>query len=442
MSVLVIPLEGTTAAGAACPGTGLGLYTVPQIKAAVSDSASLYSSCSYGKTMQTALVADPPVRLNCSGSSNGVPWSWATCSFDDINGWANAADEALAARGVSPDASFYTVYLVPPSACGFVGLGYVGCDGSYKCRVWLSADYWATGQAYAHELGHNIYLVHAGKYNPDGWYDEYGDWSSWMGYCCNDRCPNAPQMWQLGWLTVQQYDASSLAPGQTVQVTLPSQSTSNSGLRIDVSGWAPGVDPIFVSYRTRAAGDLQLADDVAGRVLVHQAPIANSFDAQKTVWRAALLAGGAWAQAAAGITVRVASLGSSGAAVSICRQGGAAETAASCQAGVDWDCDGLVGAASPSCSAFLGSSAAVQPPPCSPPVKPPPPARPPPRLPSPKPPPPRPRPAPVQKPSPPPPKPPAPKPPPSRPRPAPAARPLPPARPSPPSPEAALIRRG
>jgi hypothetical protein len=29
------------------------------------------------------------------------------------------------------------VYLLPQGACNFVGLGYVGCDGSYDCRSWV-----------------------------------------------------------------------------------------------------------------------------------------------------------------------------------------------------------------------------------------------------------------------------------------------------------------
>ena len=41
-----------------------------------------------------------------------------------------------------------SVYLLPPSiGCGWVGLGYVGCDGSFRCRVWISGDFWTTPQA-------------------------------------------------------------------------------------------------------------------------------------------------------------------------------------------------------------------------------------------------------------------------------------------------------
>lgn len=44
-----------------------------------------------------------------------------------------------------------------------------------------------------------------------------------MAYCCAYRCFNTPHAWQLGWISVQQVDGASLAPGQTVTATLASQ---------------------------------------------------------------------------------------------------------------------------------------------------------------------------------------------------------------------------
>ncbi len=46
------------------------------------------------------------------------------------------------------------------------------CDGSFDCRVWIGADFWATPAAIVHELGHNLYLAHAGAMTPAGVYDE------------------------------------------------------------------------------------------------------------------------------------------------------------------------------------------------------------------------------------------------------------------------------
>jgi hypothetical protein len=130
----------------------------------------------------------------------------------------------------------YRVYLLPPGACGFVGLGYVGCDGSFQCRAWIGAGFWASPSAIAHEvrrhrgrqlvaatgqscgptcpvwihynraeplildhlaacalqLGHNLFLAHAGAYRADGSFDEYADFSSIMvsawSLCCGYGC--------------------------------------------------------------------------------------------------------------------------------------------------------------------------------------------------------------------------------------------------------------
>ena len=65
-------------------------------------------------------------------------------------------------------------------------------------------------------------------------------------YCCQDRCPNTPHAWQLGWISVRQLDGTSLKPGVPVTLAVASQAlSSQSGLRI-VPSWAAGVDPIFV----------------------------------------------------------------------------------------------------------------------------------------------------------------------------------------------------
>jgi hypothetical protein len=101
-----------------------------------------------------------------------VAWTFSKCDFDDFSGYADAADAVLAARGVNLGLYKYRVYLVPPSACTFVGLGYIGCDGSYDCRAWIGADFWATPQAIAHELGHNMFMAHAGAMNADEVLDE------------------------------------------------------------------------------------------------------------------------------------------------------------------------------------------------------------------------------------------------------------------------------
>lgn len=68
------------------------------------------------------------------------------------------------------------VYLLPPAAaCAWVGLAYTGCDGTFACRAWIASGFWTSVQAIAHELGHNLGMGHAGKFNiQTGQPDPYG----------------------------------------------------------------------------------------------------------------------------------------------------------------------------------------------------------------------------------------------------------------------------
>jgi hypothetical protein len=54
-----------------------------------------------------------------------------------------------------------------------------------------------------HEMGHNLYLNHAGSFQPGqnggSQYIAYKDDSGAMGHCCSTRCFNAPHSYQLGW---------------------------------------------------------------------------------------------------------------------------------------------------------------------------------------------------------------------------------------------------
>jgi hypothetical protein len=46
---------------------------------------------------------------------------------------------------------------------------------------------------YFHEISHNLYCNHAGKWGNKG----YEDMSGAMGYCCDIRCHNAPHSFQV-----------------------------------------------------------------------------------------------------------------------------------------------------------------------------------------------------------------------------------------------------
>ena len=81
-------------------------------------------------------------------------------------------------------------------------------------------------QAYFHELGHNFWLGHAGRYHDP--VCDLCDWSSAMGNCCRVRCFHAPHNWQLGWArpvggSAGVISRESLGPGETRTVLLPAQ---------------------------------------------------------------------------------------------------------------------------------------------------------------------------------------------------------------------------
>lgn len=371
LNTLIIPIGGFAPSGAACPGTQPPKFSADEVRRAVfvenspnrTTVGSIFNRCSYGKTKLTANNSRvvEPVKLPCEGVTQGVYWRFSTCDFADFNGYADAADELLAQQGVDLSKYFYKVYLIPSGPCTFVGVGYIGCDGTFGCRSWVGGDYWASPASLAHELGHNLHLEHAGAANGSLW-DQYGDDSCFMGSCCAERCPNTPHAWQLGWLTVRQLDGASLRAGQTVTAALPTQAASDrTGLRI-LASWATGVEPVFLGFRTRSRGDAGLDRAVAGRVLIHTSAINNTYDAQFTTLLAAMPVGQAWEYPAAGLVVRFRAVAaaagsrSSTATVSVCRRGGA-ETAATCAAGTDNDCNGLAGAKDPACPALLRAAA-------------------------------------------------------------------------------------
>ncbi|PSC71071.1 hypothetical protein C2E20_5453 [Micractinium conductrix] len=349
----------------ACPGSELPWHSVEDVKRAVFSDAnpggitvgSTYSRCSLGNTKLTrnnSLVA-PLVKLPCQGVSNGVPWTFSKCEFEDFNGYADAAEAVLRRKGIDVDSYKYRVLLLPPGACSIVGMGMVGCGDS--CRSWIGAGFWTQPNAMVHELGHNLFLGHAGGYDKGGAYDEYQDDSGMMGYCCQDRCPNTVHAWQLGWLKVRQLDATTLRAGRTVSLTLPSQSRSSlAGLRV-LTSWAAGTDPLFVGYRTRTGGDVASPGDVVGRVHIYSSPATGGLDPRDSKYHGSLGAGQALAHRPAGVVVRVKTVGAAAATVSICRRKGR-ETLFSCRNKLDYDCNGLVGAADPAC-ALLFKRAAI-----------------------------------------------------------------------------------
>ena len=189
---------------------------------------------------------------------------------------------------------------------------------------------------------------------------------------------------------MQQLDGAALAPGVPVAVRLaPQGMASRSGLRVLPDWAAAPCDPVFAGYCVAVGGDTWLQPSSTGRVHVHTAAIAQPNDAQPTMWQAALAGercGGAvgsdgkrevravgplssarprpplclpllpavgesWEHAASGLVLHFNHVANGTALVTACRKTGA-ETATSCAAGRDNDCNGLAGTADPACTKF------------------------------------------------------------------------------------------
>eukprot|EP00887_Chlorella_sp_A99_P000100 scaffold16.g100.t1 len=354
---LFIPVVAAQADGSACPGTRLPPYTPAQLRSVVFAEANpggptvgkLFDQVSYGKTRlsaATSAVSDF-VNIGCGGSG----WALNSCGMADYWGWSDAA-VSYATNTLKLDLSGYKhlVFVLPPGPpCDWGGKATVGCDE--QCRAWITGNYWSSVMMHAHELSHNMFMEHAGVLQSGGHLDEYADMSCVMGYCCSMRGYNLPHAWQAGWATVQQVDGSVLAPGASLQLTLPTLAAgaATNGARI-LPTWAPGQEPVFLSYRTSAGADAALPNAYTRRTSIHTSAISNTYDASPTAFVTTLADGQAWS-GPGGLVVRQLSSSDAGAVVSVCLPAGP-ETAASCAAGQDNDCNGLMDKADPACAAF------------------------------------------------------------------------------------------
>src|SRR5262245_54558398 len=190
--------------------------------------------------------------------------------------WGSKADAAAANLGNYQ----HRVYVVPADVnCGWAGLAYISsCPGS-NCQAWVKAysdQVCGYVDAVAHEVGHNLGLMHASTdTNNDGKIDcEYCDDSDFMGYAeANLRPLNGPHRVQMGWVSGSGIvNASgggqfSLSPLNLAAAPLPQVA------RITL----PNGDPYYVSYRTAIGYDALLTSTyyspgVVGEISIHRWP--------------------------------------------------------------------------------------------------------------------------------------------------------------------------
>jgi hypothetical protein len=124
------------------------------------------------------------------------------CNYD---AWAASADAAGVAQGIDPSAYQHRMYVLPAATtgCSWAGLAYVSCGD--RCLAWVRTfgnEPCGYPDIIAHELGHNIGLMHARTSNSDDTVScEYCDTTDIMGYGISRwRGLNAPHRDFMGWL--------------------------------------------------------------------------------------------------------------------------------------------------------------------------------------------------------------------------------------------------
>lgn len=125
----------------------------------------------------------------------------ATC---DYYSWAYAAESAAQLAGIDLSLYRHRVFVLPTSlpACSWNGIANVGC-GNF-CSAWIVGS---SGAIFAHELGHNLNMAHAGidpendsVENDSVINNVYGDVSDPMGSAGTSwRLFNVAHIDQMGW---------------------------------------------------------------------------------------------------------------------------------------------------------------------------------------------------------------------------------------------------
>ena len=210
--------------------------------------AGLFEGMSFGKVWLTGQVAGL-YTIPSTTADGCTPFTWAT-----------ELEAAAAADGIDHDAYDRVVFVIPRNGCPYSGLGQVG--GS-KSRSWvLHCD---LEDVYAHELGHNAGMNHAGNAS-----SSYGDTSDIMGFGgLYLRELNAPHHEQMAWQESSQIeevtasgvyevaplelDANEAVVPQTLKVAKP-----------DTGEW------YYLSYRAPIGFDANLPSGLFDKLQIHR----------------------------------------------------------------------------------------------------------------------------------------------------------------------------
>ena len=215
-----------------------------------------YDECSFHHTTFTEadnIIIPEFVEVPCYGTYKGGTYNLlSSCGSPEIYALTYYAEQYAISHNIKLANHKRRILILPPtSACGWMGLGNVGCGQA--CTTWMNGNYEL--DTVFHELGHTMGLQHATT--PD---NEYGDGSCAMGGCCNVRCFNAPQASNLNWVSVL-YDLSSLAVGDVKTVTIPSYMSTNVNY-VKFKSY-------YFSFRTQENIDIGMRPQYINKLSVH-----------------------------------------------------------------------------------------------------------------------------------------------------------------------------
>ncbi|MBX7255470.1 MAG: hypothetical protein K1Y02_03825 [Candidatus Hydrogenedentes bacterium] len=228
------------------------------------------------------------------------PYTVNAMSTDACNyyAWASDAENQASYDGVQLDLYEHLLFVIPTAnTCGWSGVANVGPGN--PARAWVVGIRYP--DAFAHELGHNLGMYHAGTdTNNDGVTDNaYGDLSDIMGYCgVGYRHPDAPHKEQLGFFTGYSERVKVVQAGGTYTIAPLALNPWETNLPQVLKIYKPNTgEYYYLSYRTLLGYDSALNSGYANQLNIHR------YAGAQTSFVKALADGGIFQDTANGIKV-------------------------------------------------------------------------------------------------------------------------------------------
>lgn len=248
------------------------------------DAANSQSSRKYFQTVSRNMldITGDIATVTISSTIAG-----ATC---DYNGWANLANQVLAANGVVLSNYNHRMYMLPSTVpCSWSGLGNVS-----GANTWVKS---CNGYIMSHELGHNFGLAHASFGT-----SEYGDSSDTMGN--SYRQFNSAHRHQLGWVANEKIQTVSNLG--TYRISTLNEDPALQSLPQVIRIARPATSEfIYLSYRSAVgAFDTSLGTTYLNKLNIHRY---RGSGYSKTFFLAAPDVGGSYDLAEGDYTINVIS---------------------------------------------------------------------------------------------------------------------------------------